>query len=98
MAKETRARSFAKTIAYRVVAIVLLAAVTYAFTGNLGETTLVTVVFNAGGAAAYYGLERFWDGIDWGRKPDGAGVNANAAFQKYVPDVPVRQGQEQSEE
>lgn len=67
MTNETKARSLAKTLAYRVVAVVLLAAVTYVFTGNPGETTVVTLVFNAGGTAAYYGLERLWDGIDWGK-------------------------------
>jgi len=55
---DSRTRSLAKTVVYRAVAVALLAAVTFVFTGNLGETTLVTVVFNAAGAAAYYGLER----------------------------------------
>lgn len=66
---DTKARSIAKTLAYRIVAIALLATITYAFTGNLGETTVVTVVFNVAGAAAYYGLERAWDRVDWGREP-----------------------------
>jgi uncharacterized membrane protein len=63
---ETRARSLAKTVVYRIVAIVMLAVITYVFTGNLGETTVVSVLFNAGGALAYYGLERYWDGVHWG--------------------------------
>ena len=68
MKSETRARSFAKTLSYRVIVIALLAAVTYAFTGNAGETTVITLVFNAGGAAIYYGFERLWDAIEWGKQ------------------------------
>jgi hypothetical protein len=26
------------------------------------------VVFNVGGAAIYYGFERLWDAIEWGKK------------------------------
>jgi len=54
---------------YRVIVIALLAAVTYAFTGNAGETTVITVVFNVGGAAIYYAFERLWDAIEWGKLP-----------------------------
>jgi len=53
---------------YRVVVIALLAAVTYAFTGNAGETTLITIVFNAAGSVVYYGFERLWDSIRWGKR------------------------------
>ena len=91
---ETRARSLAKTLAYRIVAIILLAAVTYSFTGNPGETTLVTVVFNVAGAAAYYCLERFWDGIGWGRKPAVINVSAKALIHANT-DMPTRQALEQ---
>ena len=52
-----------------MIVIALLAAVTYAFTGNAGETTVITVVFNIGGAAIYYGFERLWDAIEWGKLP-----------------------------
>ena len=63
---ETRTRSLTKTLVYRTVVIGLLAAVTYAFTGNVGETTLITVVFNAAGSVVYFGFERLWDSINWG--------------------------------
>lgn len=69
MKSETRARSLTKTLTYRVIVIALLAAITYAFTGNAGETTVITVVFNIGGAAIYYGFERLWDVIEWGKLP-----------------------------
>ena len=49
------------------MAIALLAGITYYYTGNAGEATVVTILFNATGAIAYYGLERLWDAVPWGR-------------------------------
>jgi len=69
LGSESRARSLAKTLSYRVIVIALLAAITYAFTGNAGETTVITVVFNIFGATIYYGFERLWDAIKWGKFP-----------------------------
>jgi len=66
---ESRKRSIAKTLSYRVVIAALLALITYYYTGSPGATTAITVVFNLGGAAVYYGFERLWDAITWGRKP-----------------------------
>ncbi len=65
---ETRTRSIAKTLTYRIVVAALLALITFYFTGDPGTTTIITVLFNLGGAAAYYGFERLWDAISWGRK------------------------------
>jgi uncharacterized membrane protein len=63
-------RSIAKTLSYRVVIIALLAAITFYYTGNAGQTTIITVVFNLSGAAVYYGYERLWDAIGWGKARD----------------------------
>jgi uncharacterized membrane protein len=98
MTNETRARSLAKTLAYRIVAIVLLAAVTYAFTGNPGETTLVTVVFNVLGAGAYYLLERLWNGIGWGRKPEVMSTSTKTLVRTQTTPTPTRQALEQQQE
>jgi uncharacterized membrane protein len=65
---ETRARSLAKMATYRVAAAALLAAVTFYLTGSTGLTGAVTLVFNVGGALVYYGIERLWNDISWGRK------------------------------
>jgi uncharacterized membrane protein len=65
---ETKARSLAKMVTYRVAAAALLAAVTFYVTGSTGLTGVVTLVFNVGGALVYYGVERLWDDIAWGRK------------------------------
>jgi uncharacterized membrane protein len=65
---ETRKRSIVKTLTYRIIIAALLVMITYYFTGNPGTTTIITVVFNVGGTAIYYGFERLWDDISWGRK------------------------------
>jgi uncharacterized membrane protein len=64
---ETRKRSIVKTLIYRVIVGVMLALLTFYFTGNPGTTTIITVLFNVGGTAVYYGFERFWDTVNWGR-------------------------------
>jgi uncharacterized membrane protein len=52
---------------YRIVVIALLAAITFYFTGNAGEATIITILFNVGGSIAYYTFERLWDAIPWGK-------------------------------
>jgi len=56
----------AKTLTYRVVVFALLAAITFYFTGNAGQTTVIAVVFNVAGALVYYIFERLWNAITWG--------------------------------
>jgi uncharacterized membrane protein len=57
----------AKTVTYRVVIFALLATITYYYTGNAGETTVISVVFNVSGAVIYYFFERLWNAISWGK-------------------------------
>jgi len=64
---ETVARSMTKTLTYRVVIFALLAVITYYYTGNAGETTVISVVFNVSGAGVYYVFERLWNAISWGK-------------------------------
>ncbi len=56
-----------KTVSYRLVVGAMLALITFYFTGDPGTTAIITVLFNVGGAAVYYGFERLWDVISWGR-------------------------------
>jgi uncharacterized membrane protein len=67
LSRDSRGRSLAKTVVYRVVAIALLAGISYYYTGNAGEAGLITILFNASGTIAYYGLERIWESVEWGR-------------------------------
>jgi uncharacterized membrane protein len=67
MVLENRTRSIVKTAVYRVIIIFLLAGITYYYTGNLGQTTNISILFNAGGTVIYYFWERLWDRISWGK-------------------------------
>jgi len=75
LSRESRRRTLAKTVVYRTVAIALLAGITFYYTGSAGEATVITLLFNVTGAIAYYGLERLWDAIQWGRGGIGPAVS-----------------------
>lgn len=63
---ESRKRSLAKMLVYRANATALLAGLTWIFTGNAGETGIVTVLFTVISTAVYYFLERMWNNVNWG--------------------------------
>ena len=63
---ETRARSLAKAVSYRIICIVMLAIVTYAFTSDLYQMTAIVVVFQSIQMVLYYIHERAWDRVTWG--------------------------------
>ena len=71
-ALETTLRSVAKTLLYRAVITVLLMAITLYFTGNIGESTGISVTFAILGTLVYYVHERLWDNIKWGREGNDA--------------------------
>jgi len=78
-------------IVYRIVVIALLFFITLQLTGNPGETTTITVVFNIAGAIAYYGLERLWGAVNWGVRIDatrGAGAG-NVRTAQASPELPA---------
>jgi uncharacterized membrane protein len=81
LSRDSRMRSLAKTVVYRVVAIGLLAVVGYLYTGNAGEATTVSILFNAAGALAYYVIERLWESVEWGR----AGMERGADYAPASP-------------
>jgi uncharacterized membrane protein len=65
---ESRKRSIAKSITWRILGIVILAAVTWFLTQSWEITTAVTVLFHAIRVILYYFHERLWHRIDWGLK------------------------------
>lgn len=74
-------RSLAKTLSYRVVIFALLAAITYYYTGDVGQTTVISIAFNLSGAVVYYLFERLWNAVTWGDdlKPGAAGPQRREA-------------------
>ncbi len=66
---ESRKRSLAKAITWRIIAITLLTAVTWLITSDVQVTTSVVIVASTIHVIAYYIHERVWERVKWGRKP-----------------------------
>jgi uncharacterized membrane protein len=61
-------RIIMKTIIYRGIVTAILFGVSWVFTGNLIDTTTITVIFNVLATIAYFFHEKMWDKISWGRE------------------------------
>ena len=59
-------RILAKTILYRGIVTIILFAVSWFFTGNIIDTTTITITFNVLATIAYFLHEKMWDKISWG--------------------------------
>jgi uncharacterized membrane protein len=66
--EESKKRSIVKMLTYRAILTALLAIISWIFTGNLGQTTVITIVFSVSANAVYYIHERVWNGIKWERQ------------------------------
>jgi len=64
---DTRARSWVKSVVWRVVGIVILGAISYLITGSWKQMTLITVLFHSIRVVLYYFHERVWERITWGK-------------------------------
>lgn len=66
--KVTKARSFTKSLTYRVFGTLSSWAVVYVITGKGSLATLIAFWETVVKVAIYYFHERVWDRIAWGRK------------------------------
>jgi len=66
--RDRRARSLAKSITWRVSGVVILWIIAWALTGDVGQTSAITIVFHAIRVILYYFHERIWERVKWGRK------------------------------
>ena len=57
---ETKTRSASKSIIWRIMGVIILATVTYAYTKNWITTGLVTVIHHATFLVVFYMHERIW--------------------------------------
>lgn len=64
----TRSRSLAKSLTWRVIAVISTFVIGYAMTGSWSFAASLTIVSNVINFVLYYIHERVWLGIDWGRK------------------------------
>ncbi len=67
-AVDSKARSWVKSIVWRVIGVVILGGLAWLVTGDWGQTTLITLTFHSIRLVLYYYHERAWERIGWGRK------------------------------
>ena len=65
MKKESKIRSITKSIMWRILGVLVLAAVTYAYTGNWITVGLVTFIHHFVFLFVYYLNERFFQHVDY---------------------------------
>lgn len=68
MGDEHPHRSIVKAITYRVGDFLLIGGILYIFTGNVGESLVVSLVYQALETGFYYIHERLWFKINWGSR------------------------------
>jgi len=66
--KESRLRSFVKTLIYRFLATIGTGMVIWCFTKDIKESIFVTVVIHIFLMMLYYINERVWNKINWGKE------------------------------
>lgn len=64
---ESHARSWAKSVTWRVIGIIILGGISYVITRNWQQTTVITVIFHSLRLILYYFHERAWERISWGK-------------------------------
>ena len=64
---ESHARSWAKSVAWRIIGIIILGGISYAITRNWEQTTIITVIFHTVRLILYYFHERAWERVSWGK-------------------------------
>jgi uncharacterized membrane protein len=63
----TKKRSLAKSLTWRVIAVVSTFIIGYAMTGSLAFAASLTVVSNVINFVLYYLHERIWLKVNWGK-------------------------------
>jgi len=64
---ETHTRALAKSISWRVLAVVVLGIISWVVTRSLIKVGMITLIYNLIQIFLYYIHERVWDMIKWGR-------------------------------
>ena len=64
---DMRKRSWAKSVTWRVLGVVILYVISYLITRDWGKTTGITLIFHSLRLVLYYFHERSWERISWGK-------------------------------
>ena len=66
--KVTKKRSLMKTFTFRILATIVTFLLVLVFTGSLVLSIGIGLIDLVAKTLLYYGHERFWDGVKWGRR------------------------------
>jgi len=66
--KITRKRSLMKTFTFRIFATIVTFFLVFVFTGSFALALGIGLIDLVAKTLLYYGHERFWDKVKWGRK------------------------------
>jgi uncharacterized membrane protein len=64
----TKKRSLAKSLTWRIVAIIVTFATIYLLTGEIDTASAGTILANSVNFILYYFHERAWNNIGWGKE------------------------------
>jgi len=64
---DTPRRSWAKSLTWRVIGVVILGGISYGVTRDLSSVTLITLIFHGVRLILYYWHERLWERTQWGK-------------------------------
>lgn len=68
MKMESKKRTIIKAVSYRGLVTAILAVLSWTFTTNVHQTTIITLVYATLATIGYYGHERLWNRITWETK------------------------------
>jgi uncharacterized membrane protein len=63
-----KSRSLAKSLTWRVVALLTTFITLYALSKDISMATLATLITNGVNFVAYYYHERIWNSVKWGKE------------------------------
>ncbi|OBQ45586.1 MAG: hypothetical protein AN484_01040 [Aphanizomenon flos-aquae WA102] len=63
-----KSRSLAKSLTWRVVALLTTFITLYALSKDINMATLATIITNGVNFVAYYYHERIWNSVSWGKE------------------------------
>ncbi|MCW1956400.1 MAG: DUF2061 domain-containing protein [Roseobacter sp.] len=64
---ETRKRTLAKAIVWNLLGLCMMSVVGFVATGSLAVGGVMALINTAVGFTLYFGYERFWANVSWGR-------------------------------
>ena len=64
---DTPARSWMKSITWRIIGVIMLGVITYLITRDWKEMAVITVIFHGIRVVLYYFHERVWERVSWGK-------------------------------